>query len=217
MTFSQTLVQSLMVLLVFSMITPNIHHVEILKCYDSGSHLKLDLSKNFLPFEKGSHFLIILLSLKVLLNHIANYLLFLSDAQPSLCTLNTSYTIMLSISPDNLTCLYTIMSASLLPFPLPLLFQSPPLPFLPLPLSVGCCLCPPPLLLSPLSLLPPLPPLLPSLPLPLLSALSPLLHCCCCAGVHVALPSCPFVLPACCCQLLCINCWHCSAQPSLCR
>ena len=43
------------------------------------------------PFKKGSHFLIMALSLKGLLNHIADYLLFLSDIPSFWFALNMSY------------------------------------------------------------------------------------------------------------------------------
>ncbi len=115
---------------------------------------------------------------------------------------------MFFISPENLACLYTVMSASSLSFLCSLLFLSLPPPFLLLLLLVDCCLSPPPSLLRPLSLPPPLPILLPSSPLPLLSPLPPQLCCCRCTGFRVAPPSCPFVAPAGCCQLLCLCCWH---------
>ncbi len=51
----------------------------------------LKVSPGESPLKMGSHFLIMSLSLKVLLDHIADYLFFLSDAPLFWFTLNTSY------------------------------------------------------------------------------------------------------------------------------
>jgi hypothetical protein len=140
------------------------------------------------------------LSLKVLLDHIADNLLFLSDALLFWFTLITSYdhafhlSRLIGLSPHNYECLLVTISITML-------FPSPLPPFLPLPLLVDCCLCPLPLLVPLLSLLPLLPLLPALLLLPLLSPLPPLLHCCCCTGIVLRRPlvlsSCQLVVASC--------------------
>jgi hypothetical protein len=80
----------------------------------SGLFKGISLHPKELLGESTSHFLILSLSMAVPPDHIAEFLLFLSDAPLFWFTVNTS-TIMFSISPDSLACLLAIMSAFLLP------------------------------------------------------------------------------------------------------